>query len=184
MLSLRKINPMARAVGTMGIVATMVGAVTFANLTSNVVALDPNNIDVASASLVIDNNGSCADNSPTTVTGLQSTNLAPGGSVTKNFCIRNTGEVPLAIGGTVAEAVAGTLALSTAAQATTLTIQCGTDGPVSGALNTSWTTVFPTALAPATTELCTATAALSSGFGGSGGDVIPQFAIKFSGTSL
>jgi len=184
MKNLRKYSPMFRAVGVIGVVAGLVTAVTFANLTSDVVALDPNNLEVASASLVIDAGGTCGNVSPTTEPGLQATNLAPGDTVSKAFCIRNTGDVPVTITGTVSAVDASGLNASLAAQATTLTIECGADAPISGALNTGWVTTFPTPLDPATTVECTADALLSSSFGGSGGDVIPEFKINFVGTQV
>jgi hypothetical protein len=46
MVSIRSINPMVRAVGTMGAVAAVVGGITFAALTSNTVALSPNTLDI------------------------------------------------------------------------------------------------------------------------------------------
>lgn len=51
MSRLSKLGPIARAVGVIGATAGLVTGVTFAALTSNTVALTPNNISVASASL-------------------------------------------------------------------------------------------------------------------------------------
>lgn len=178
-MKLSKFSPVARAIGVIGGTAALVTGVTFANLTSNSVALSPNDIAVATASLVIDNNSNCADNSPTSVTGFQITNLAPGVPVSKNFCLRNTGEVSLLISGSVS---GSGLDASAAAQATTLEITCGTDAGISGTLATNWSTTFPTALGVSTSEDCTAKVTLSQSYGGAGGDVIPTFSINFVGT--
>jgi len=48
MLHLRNINPMVRAVGVMGAVSALVGGITFAQLTSNTVALSPNTLSTRS----------------------------------------------------------------------------------------------------------------------------------------
>jgi hypothetical protein len=179
MLSLSKVNPMARAIGTMGVVAGLVGVVTFANLTSNTVALTPNQVATASAALVIDNNDSCANNSPTNVTGFQVTGLAPGSSVTKDFCLRNIGDVPLDISASIPQDLSG----SPAAQKTTLDITCANIGSVTGGLDAWGVRAFSTAaLDTAVNEDCTATITLDSSYTGSGGEAIPAFSINFDGT--
>jgi hypothetical protein len=53
MLHLHNINPMVRAVGTMGAVSALVGGITFAQLTSNTVALSANTLSTGSANLEI-----------------------------------------------------------------------------------------------------------------------------------
>ncbi len=53
MLHLRNINPMVRAVGVMGAVGALVGGITFAQLTSNTVALSSNTLSTGSVNLEI-----------------------------------------------------------------------------------------------------------------------------------
>ncbi len=75
MFTIHKINPMVRAVGTMGAVAALVGGITFANLTSNTVALTPNNLTSATAALQIGPNCSTLNSSSTP--GFAVTSLVP-----------------------------------------------------------------------------------------------------------
>ena len=179
MLSIHKINPMFRAVGTVGAVAALVGGITFANLTSNTVALSPNNLTSATAALAIA--GSCPATTTTPIPGLTDASLAPGHSTSVSFCLGNTGDVPLSVSVSVPQ----NLTADSAAQATTLTITCTTEGTLSTTLS-AWSNgasfAFPAPL-PATTgnqDSCTATAALSNGYS-SNGHTIPQFDINFTG---
>jgi hypothetical protein len=182
MFSINKINPMARAVGTMGAVAALVGGITFANFTSNTVALGPNNLTTASAALQIGDSG-CNSLSSTSFPGITTANFSVTNPASETFCLRNTGGVPLNISGSVSATDPGALNGSPAAQNTTLSVNCGSDPAVSGTLNTSWATTFPTALAASGgQELCTATLTLSPSYGGSGNEAIPTFNINFVGT--
>ena len=183
MINIRKISPMARAIGTMGVVAGLVGAVTFANLTSNTVALTPNNIATASAELVINNDNSCDAGSPTSVIGFQVAALAPGGSATKNFCLFNSGDIPLDISASIPDVLGG----STAAVNTTLDIVCtsiGTTGPALLHLWGSPQTFTLAALPVGVSEACIATVTLSNSYSGPGGETIPPFTINFTGTQV
>lgn len=186
MISLRKINPMARAIGTMGAVAALVGGITFAatGLTSNTVALSPNTLTTATASLAIASGTSC-NNSPDTgagdgpsTPGLNDSSLVPGGSTSVNFCLDNTGGVPLTVSASIPQDLSG----STAAGDTSLTVTCNTEGSIGPQALSTWSGgAFGTALPAGTSDNCTATAALNSTYGGSGGEVIPAFAIDFVG---
>jgi hypothetical protein len=181
MFSIRKINPMVRAVGTMGAVAALAGGITFATtgLTSNTVALTPNNLTTATATLAIGAGTSCPTTT-TSTTGLQDSSLAPGGSTSVPFCLDNTGGVPMILSVSIPDNLTG----STAAADTTLTITCPTEGTLSTTLST-WSNgtsyAFPTALPAGSADNCTATAVLSSSYAGSGGEVIPAFSIDFIG---
>ncbi len=181
MLKLSKINPAARAIGTVGVVAGLVGVVTFANFTSNAVALGPDNVTTASAVLEIGDAGCGGLNTSSTPGFTNVTNFSITNPASVTFCLDNTGGVPLAISGSVS-AAPGTLEGNAAAQNTTLSINCGPDSAVSGTLNTSWNTTFPTALAAnGGNELCTAKLTLNPNFNGPN-QAIPTFNINFVGT--
>ena len=173
---------MARAVGTMGAIAALVGGVTFAatGLTSNTVALTPNDLTTASATLAIGAGTNCPAGNTTATTGLQDGSLAPGGSTAVPFCLDNTSTVPMIVSVSIPQNLTG----STAAQDTTLNITCGTSGTLSTSLS-AWsngtTFAFPNTLPATTIDDCTATATLSSSYGGAGGETIPQFDINFTG---
>jgi len=179
MLSLHKINPMVRAVGTMGAVVAVVGGVTFANLQSNTVALSPNTLSSATASLAIGADTSCPEGNTTSTTGLNA-KLVPGQpSDPFAFCLDNTGDVPLHITAQIPTDFTGSAIPPTAV---TLTINCPTIGQLSGTLDQFANPVgFPGAtLATNAPEDCTATATLSASFAGSGQTVTP-FDINFVG---
>ena len=182
MLGLRKINPLVRAIGTVGAIAALVGGVTFALNTSNTVALTPNDLTTATASLGIGAGTSCPT-SNTSTTGLQDPSLAPGGSTSVPFCLDNTGGVPLVVSVSIPQ----DLTTSTAAQDTTLTITCPIEGTLSTTLS-NWSNgasfAFPNQLPFSTGNVdnCTATAALSTSYTGSGGEAIQAFSINFTGT--
>jgi hypothetical protein len=175
------LRKMARAIGTMGVVAGLVGAVTFANLTSNTVALTPNTLSTANAALAIGaDTDACPEGNTTSTPGLNG-KLIPGGApVTKNFCLDNTGDVPLNITATIPDDLSG----SSAAAKTTLTITCTNIGTVSGTLSGDFVTpkAFSTnPLATNTPVNCTASASLDQSFG-SNNATIPSFTINFQGT--
>jgi len=86
MLSIHKINPMFRAVGTVGAVAALVGGIT-----SNDVTLTANTINSATASLKVFDGSTYT----TTSTGFTVTNLVPGTGVTNPFFLENDGGVAL-----------------------------------------------------------------------------------------
>jgi len=186
MISLRKINPMARAVGTMGVVAALVGAVTYADLSTTAVALAPNDITTGTASLVISAGaantvaGTCS--SPGSVTpGITDTALVPGGTTpTVTFCLGNTGDVPLDIAASIPQNLSG----SVAAQNTTLTVSCPTlGGDLVGTLSAWGPAAFSggSSLDPGNAVTCTASASLSSSYSGQGGETIPTFQVNFVG---
>lgn len=178
MLSLRNINPMVRSIGTMGAVAALVGGITFASLTSNTVALTPNDMTTGTASLLI-GNASCTGLG-TSTTGLQDSALAPGSSATVTFCLDNTGSVPLTLTASIPQNLSG----STAAAYTTLNIVCGNEGTLalSNSTLSAWSGgAFPNALANGALDTCTATATLSNSYPGAGGEAIPAFTVNFVG---
>lgn len=180
MFKLHKINPMARAIGTMGAVAALVGGVTFATLQSNTVALSPNQLTTASASLAIEPAG-CDPASATTSTPGMNGNLTPGsGSVTKDFCLVNNGNVPLDMFAIVPDNLSG----SNAAAYTNMGIHCSKIGDIAPVALTSWGSYQQfdsNPLNAGATASCTVTATLSSSYSGSGNESIPAFSINFVG---
>ncbi|HSW84997.1 MAG TPA: hypothetical protein VLF79_00070 [Candidatus Saccharimonadales bacterium] len=94
MFRLRNINPMARAIGTMGAVAALVGAVTFAQLQTNTVTLAANEMDVTSDVLRISNGGAFS----TSVPGFSNTSLVVGNEGPKQaFYFQNLANANLSI---------------------------------------------------------------------------------------
>jgi hypothetical protein len=94
MLLIRKINPMVRAIGTMGAVAATVGAVTFATFTTNTVALQNNNLGVTQDVLRIWNGSSWQ----TTAPGFTDNSLIVGTEGPLNeFCLQNLANTNLFI---------------------------------------------------------------------------------------
>lgn len=181
MLSLHKINPMVRAVGTMGAVAALVTGVTFANLTSNTVALTNNTLSTATASLVVGSTSSCTHVTTTSVQGMQFTNLTPGQTSSPfTFCLGNTGDVPLNITAQIPQDLSSS---SLDWNKVTLDIACGGGHiikTVAQLHNSAW--AFPSnPLAAGGSWSCTATAAVDSS--ATGGSLAP-FTINFVGTQV
>jgi len=182
MLKLRHINPMVRAIGTMGAVAALVGGVTFAQQTSNTVMLTDNTITSSTASLQIANTA-CGDTAPgtTTATGMSINSLAPGGTSSPfTFCLWNAGTADLDV------SVTSPTNFSTSAipaADVTLNFTCGatTDSVLLSALGTA-TVVDDNPLTAASGQTCTVTATLNSSYTGTGGSVTP-FELDFAGTS-
>ncbi|HSX05925.1 MAG TPA: hypothetical protein VLF69_05625 [Candidatus Saccharimonadales bacterium] len=180
MFSIRKINPMVRAVGTMGAVGALVGGITFAALTSNTVALTQNTLTSATAALQIGlgNGGNCTDLSSTSKPGM-TVKLTPGVPSTQYlFCLKNTGDVSLDL--TTAIPQAALVGSPIPPADVTLDMTCGSSNS-SGTLDQyTGGTPLGTLAAGATVD-CNATAELSSSFTGPGTTVNP-FDIQFVGT--
>lgn len=177
-----KINPLVRAVGTVGAVAALVGGVTFAAQTSNTVKLTDNTITSTSASLAIDN-VACTDTAPSTTSaaGFNFGTLTPGTtpSASQSFCLWNNGTAALDV------SVTSPTNFSTSAIPAgdvTLNFTCGstTDSVKLSALGTA--SLVDSGLAAGTGQTCTVTATLDHTFTGSSGSVTP-FELDFSGTS-
>lgn len=180
MLKFSNINPVARAVGTMGAIAALVGGVTFAALQSNVVALTPNTLTTGTATLAIAATGCDANSTGTTTPGFNNETLTPGDPVTTTFCLVNTGDVPLDMFGIIPQ----NLGASSAAAATTLKVECEDIGTAEASL-TAWNSyqAFDTPLAVDNAVACTATATLSESYTG-GGEGIPAFSVNFIGNEV
>lgn len=181
MFKLHKINPMARAIGTMGAVVALAGGITYAAMQSNTVALSPNNLVTATAALAIGNGTTCPGGDTTSTTGFTNANkLVPGGpAVTKAFCLDNTGDIPLTVSVSIP-----TLPTGPAATATTLSMSCTTEGTLTNntqTLASFATTAFVVALPAGTQDNCTASATLSNSYSGSGNEAIPAFDLNFVG---
>ena len=165
----------------MGVVAGLVGAVTFANLTSNAVAFGPNDIQTGTASLAIEQTGCSTESVDTLIDGFNVTGLVPGGAnSTLNFCLANTGDVPMAITGSIPQ----DLSASVAALHTNLSINCPGLGTLAANLNSWGPGTFTNPLAAGDSVSCTATVALDTGYTGSGGESIPTFGVYFNGTQV
>ena len=95
MVNIQKINPMARAIGVMGVVVALVAGVTFA-LTSQA-TLTENTISSVTADLLV-NNTEDGEGDSNTDNGFSFANVTPGGAgVTHNFLLRNNGDVSMTI---------------------------------------------------------------------------------------
>jgi hypothetical protein len=181
MVQLRKINPMVRAVGTMGAVAAVAGGITFAALTSNSVALSANTLSSATAHLLIGNTkgDNCANAGTTAVQGMD-VKLKPGvKSDDFNFCLKNDGDVPLDLTASVVQADLVDSAIP--AGDVTLDIACGDAQGASDTLNKYTGDDMIGTVAAGDSVDCTANATLASDYNGSGTSVKP-FTINFVGT--
>ncbi|HSX45383.1 MAG TPA: hypothetical protein VLG27_00070 [Candidatus Saccharimonadia bacterium] len=170
---------MARAVGTMGAIAALVGGVTFAALQSNTVALSPNTLSSATAALAIGAGTSCPGGNTTSTPGFTNVKLVPGTtSAPVNFCLDNTGDIPLTITAQIPTNFTGSVI---APNQVTLTLNCPTIGQLSGTLDQYSSPVnFPGSQLPTNSPVnCTATATLNSSFSGSGS--VKSFDIDFVG---
>jgi FlaG/FlaF family flagellin (archaellin) len=179
---------MVRAIGTMGAVAALVGAVTFAQLTSNTVALTNNTLSSSTAALAIapgnntcNNQGGSGDT--TSTQGFSNVKLTPGvPSAPLKFCLDNTGDVPLNITAKVTNPTGGTLDASKV----TLNLTCD------GATTLSFSLVdyyngnatFDKTLNNGHAWNCNATATLASDTSGQGGQSVTPFDINFTGTEV
>jgi hypothetical protein len=181
MISIRNINPMVRAVATMGAIAALVGGVTFANLSSNTAALSTNTLSSSTAALVIGAGTNCPGDTPqTSISGLTAT-LTPGVPTTPfAFCLDNTGNIPLSI---TAQIPTNLTSSPIPATDVTLTLTCPNIGTLSGTLDQYANPAsFPGAqLATTTPEDCTATATLNASYTGSGNQAVTPFDIDFVG---
>jgi hypothetical protein len=188
MYKISKLSPVARAVGVIGATAALVTGVTFANLTSNTVALSPNTLDSASAQLAIGltNTGTCADRNLGPRQGITAT-LIPGvASAPYEFCLANTGEVDLGLTVSIPQAALAGSQISPSL--VNLSIVCDNGGTSSGALD-QYTGGTPlgslTASGGANDNTdCEATVTLSGSYTGSGNETVNSFSINFDGSQL
>jgi hypothetical protein len=176
MLKLSNINPVARAVGTMGAIAAIVGGVTFAAFQSNTVALDPNTLTSASAALQI---GSNAEAFSGQVAGINS-DMVPGTPTAPfTFYLKNNGEIPLNVSAHIPTVFTSGIDPTKV----TLAFDCG-GGPVSFKLS-EWaagSAVIPGgALAAGQTWTCSETATLDASATGSGDEAVQAFRVEFVG---
>lgn len=188
MFKLHKINPMVRAVGTMGAVAALVAGITFAQQTSNTVTLNNNTLDSATATLAISSvagDTSCTTTPSSSATGMDFSSLVPGvSSAPFDFCLDNTGTAPLALTVSTPTTFSSTPPAIPPSDIT-LAFSCNNGG---GTLTTtldtlsSATAFTSSSIAAGTNSACTVTATLTSSYSSSGGDVTP-FVLDFSGTS-
>ncbi len=197
MLSIRKINPLVRAVGTMGAVAALVGGITFAQIPSNTITLGNNTLVDATASLGIGLTQNCTDEGAGPVQGMNFQNLQP--TVTSpdfNFCIDNTGGADTGAPMNITIGIpSGAFADSTInANNITLAISCGVGGSYSGAVSFSATlgslsgstaalSTNPLSNASNNVWSCQANVTPDSTVTTSGGSLTP-FSIDFAGTTV
>lgn len=182
MLSIRKINPMARAIGTMGVVAAVVGGITFAQIPSNTVTLTDNTITSESAALTIGLGGEGCSGNGSTQTGMAVTGLAPGATSTPPFlfCLTNTGSGNLAVSMDTPTVFGGSIPPGDI----TLNLTCGgttTNETLSSLISTP--VVADSSLASGATDLCNATVTLNGGYTGNGGSITP-FELDFTGSTI
>ncbi len=196
MLKLYKVNPLVRAIGTMGAVAALVGGVTFATASSNpttTVTLTDNTASSLTANLAIADGSNCTDVTTQTDAGFTFNKLVPGTpSSAFDFCFNNTASSTDKNAGFMdvtmqsAAAITGTTNLNPSD--VTLNVTCGTNPMVSTTLDKLFNPATPldltgtTHLAPGTPLNCAATAELSSGYTGPGGS-INSFTLDFVGTA-
>lgn len=182
MLSIRKINPLARAIGTMGAVAALAGGVTFAALSSNTVAISPNTINTGTATLAIAAGANCVTGTyGTSIPGFTVTGMTSSTDVTPiDFCLKNTGDVALSIFSWIPENVT----VATASGYITLSVSCTGIGNQSDTLNTWYAagnTFTDNPLNAGEAVGCSADLSLSNSYPGSGGETVPTFSINFVG---
>lgn len=179
MLGISKINPMVRAIGTMGAIVAVAGGVTFAALQSNTVALSPNSLTSATAAIAIGDGTSCPQGDAATVPGLTAA-LVPGvASAPRAFCFDNGSPIPL----TLTAQVTGDFTGSSFSPAdVTLTLNCGDMGTLSGTLEQYFSPVpFAAPLGANSQVNCTETATLAANSAGAGGGTLKDFDVKFVG---
>lgn len=181
MLGIRNINPMARAIGTMGAIAALVGGVTYASLQSNTVALNPNTLTAASGTLQIGSNSEPFTSG--SVTGMTAT-LTPGvASDPFTFYLKNTGDVPLNITANVPTTLGNS---DVPADQVNLTFNCGS-GDVTFSL-AAWAagsaTIPGSPLGNGQTWTCTETATLNGSYSDNSGKSVKAFKVNFVGNQV
>jgi hypothetical protein len=190
MLSIHKINPMARAIGTMGVVVAIAAGITYAQIQSNTVTIGNNTLSSANASLEVGLTTTCDDATTSTVQGVDFTNLLPGTpSNSFDFCLDNVGNTPLAI-----TAFSPTNFTGSAINPSDVTLNgtCGTDGTTAGATSfTATVAQLASGQQPIFSSLnngtsnvlsCQVTATLGSGTIASNATLTP-FDVQFVGSS-
>jgi hypothetical protein len=178
MLSITKINPMARAVGTMGAVAALVGGITFANLQSNAVALSPNNLTSATATLAIGDADTCPEGDTTTVPGLTAT-LVPGvPSSARSFCLDNKSGIPMNI---TTQIPTDLTSSPIPANQVSLKITCDGVGTLEGTLDQYASPVALGALGANSQANCSETATLNASYNDNTGKSVTPFDVQFVG---
>jgi hypothetical protein len=183
MVRFSKISPMVRAIGTMGTVAALVGAVTFAQITSNTVALTNNTLSSATASLAIGAAHDCSTGATTSVQGMSFNNLQPGvASSPFPFCLDNTGNVPLNLTASVPTNFGAGINPCGVGGATTGAVNVST---TVGALHTSPVAFGTAALNNGTNNVlsCDVTATITPAASTTSNESLTPFDIQFVGTS-
>jgi hypothetical protein len=178
MQRIRRINPLLRAIGIIGVVAGLTTAITFAALTSNTVALSPNTLASATANLQIGSNTEAFSN--TSVAGMTAT-LVPGTtSAPFTFFLKNNGQSDMNV---TAHIPTVFNASAIPPSDVTLSFDCGS-GPVAFTLD-AWaagSAAIPgNPLTAGNTWTCTETATLASSYSGAGGQTVQSFDVQFVG---
>ena len=175
MFSIRKINPMVRAVGTMGAIAAVVGGVTFAALQTNTAALTNNTLTSGTPLLQISNNNSTYGNS---AAGINDT-LNPGIPKSFTFYLKNNDVNPLTITANIPTSLAGSTILPSAV---TMALDCNGHSSVSYTLD-QWaggSAAIPGTIPANTAVICHEVLTLDSTYGDTGNSVVP-YNINFVG---
>lgn len=175
MLSIHKINPMARAIGTMGAIMALVGGVTYAALQTNSVALADNELTSGTPLLQI-SNGNGFGNS---ATGLHAA-LTPGQPTPYTFYLQNNGSSPMTVTASIAAGVFSGSQIP--ASDVTMTLNCGS-GDVTYTLD-QWSggaaAIPGTVAGGGSYATCTETVTLDSSYSPSG-QVLNYYSIDFVG---
>lgn len=144
-----------------------------ASITDNTLSTGNANLQIA------DVTGSCGTFTDS-ITGFNGSNLAPGDSVSKDFCLRNSSDsnidLDVAVSGITVDG-SSTLDASLVA----LSISCGVETPVIGTVATPSASVFTT-LEPTQEKECTLTATLDSEAGNEAANKSIDFDVTFTGT--
>ena len=192
MIGVRNINPMVRAIATMGAIAALVGGITYAQITTTApVSLTNNTLTAATASLAIGPNTTCATGATTSVPGMNFNNLQPGvASSPFPFCLDNTGNVALNLTANVPT----TFGAGINPNDVSLHFTCGVGGATTGAVDQISTVgglhggqvaFGNAALNTATNNIlgCNVTATLNPAATFTSGETLTPFNIDFSGSS-
>lgn len=191
MLHITKINPMVRAIGTMGAIAALVGGITYAQINTNSeVTLSNNTLTAGTASLAIGPSHDCSSGATTSVPGMNFDNLQPGvASAAFPFCLENAGNVPLDVTATVPNVFGISTINPNDVQ---LHFTCGVGGATTGSIDqtvsvgalTAGQAFGTVALNNSTNDVlsCDVTAKITASSEPSGATLTP-FDINFTGTT-
>jgi hypothetical protein len=184
----KRVSPLLRATGIIGVVAALVTGVTYAALQSQATLTD-NTISSGTASLLI-NNTENATAEGATDTGFNFTGVIPGGasSNSHNFTLHNTGTTPLKINVGMPALPTWTVTPSGSVDNTKVTLNITCTGPsltLNTTVQTAWFSTAPMTgtLGAGETASCTANVSMdAAAFTGSNA-ASSNFNLIFTGTA-